>query len=103
VSPSDIAKACSLFGKLLLPIRLKPFPSGLTVILPRTSSDSVIEGKVLDFVREYPDEGVTALDVGKEFSWSVSVAGELLAVWIPGRDGGVMVDGRGEGVCVSGC
>jgi EAP30/Vps36 family len=80
VSPTDLAKACAMFPKLRLPVRLKTFKSGLVVVMEASSTEEVIERNLLRFMEE-GGKGVTALDVGGRFNWSVGVAMELLLVF----------------------
>ena len=77
VSPTDLAKACSMFPKLRLPVRVKTFKSGLIVLMDSSATEEVIERNLLRCATE---RGVTALEVGGKFNWSVGVAMELLQV-----------------------
>lgn len=77
VSPTDLAKACSMFPKLRLPVRVKSFKSGLIVLMDSSETEEVIERNLLRCATE---RGVTALEVGAKFNWSVGVATELLQV-----------------------
>ena len=79
VSPTDLAKACGMFTKLRLPIRPKTFRSGLIVIMDSSATEEVLERQLLTFITT-SGVGVTALQVGNKFHWSVSVASELLQV-----------------------
>jgi len=79
VSPTDLAKACGMFTKLRLPIRQKTFRSGLIVIMDSSATEEVLERQLLTFITSC-GVGVTALQVGNKFHWSVSVASELLQV-----------------------
>ena len=75
----DLAKACAVFPKLRLPVRLKTFKSGLIVVMDSSSTEEVIERNLLRFIVSL-DNGATALEVGCKFNWSVGVATEILQV-----------------------
>lgn len=81
MSPADLAKACGMFSKLRLPIRRKIFRSGLIVIMDSSATEEFIERQILTFITG-SGEGVTALQIGNKFHWSVGVASELLQVYI---------------------
>jgi ESCRT-II complex subunit VPS36 len=99
VSPSDFADATGLFDKLKLPVRLRKFRSGLTVVQGRDRTDEKTIKALLDWLemlRQVPplDElgeekqtawdwrvwgvGITAVEAAERFGWSVGVAGEEL-------------------------
>lgn len=80
MSPTDLAKACAMFPKLRLPVRLKTFKSGLIVVMDSSSTEEVIERNLLRFIVSL-DNGATALEVGGKFNWSVGVATEILQVY----------------------
>lgn len=70
-----------MFSKLRLPVRQKQFKSGLIVIMDSSSTEEVIERNILRFITEkVGGGGITALEVGAKFNWSVGVAVELLQV-----------------------
>src|SRR5579862_6708437 len=50
LSPTDLAKACAMFSKLRLPVRVKTFKSGLVVVQDSSASDEVVERNVVRFV-----------------------------------------------------
>jgi ESCRT-II complex subunit VPS36 len=79
VSPTDLAKACAMFSKLRLPVRVKTFKSGLVVVQDSSASDDVVERNIVKFVTGERN-GVTALEVGGKFNWSFGIAMELLYV-----------------------
>jgi hypothetical protein len=79
VSPTDLAKACGMFSRLRLPVKLKTFKSGLVVLLDASFTEDVVERNLLMFV-EGSGGGVTALEVGRKFHWSIGVSMELLQV-----------------------
>jgi ESCRT-II complex subunit VPS36 len=81
VSPTDLAKACAMFPKMRLPVRLKTFKSGLVVVQDSSASDEIVERNLLRFITG-GQNGVTALEIGRKFNWSVGVAMELLQVLI---------------------
>jgi hypothetical protein len=93
VSPTDLAGACGMFPKLRLPVGLMTFKSGLVVVRDSSTTEDVVERNVLRYLASV-DHGVTALEVGGQFNWSVGVAMELLQVcrWL----WGVNLDGGGE-------
>ena len=120
VSPTDLSKACGMFAKLRLPIRLKTFKSGLIVVTDSSATDELVERNVVRYLQRV-NRGVTPLEVGAQFKWSVGVAMELLQVTPPQPcrtqlvlfvkcsfvDMSVrlvlMVDGGGEGGVMSRC
>ena len=69
-----------MFPKLRLPVRLKTFKSGLIVVMDSSATEEVIERNIIRFVTEDGKRGVTALEVGGKFNWSIGVAMELLQV-----------------------
>jgi ESCRT-II complex subunit VPS36 len=79
VSPADLVGACGMFERLRLAIRVKTFRSGLIVIMDSGATEEVIERQILTFITTSGD-GMTALQVGTKFQWSVGVASELLQV-----------------------
>lgn len=79
VSPTDLAKACAMFPKMRLPVRLKTFRSGLVVVMDASSSEEVLERNILRFITE-TGVGASVLEVSSKFSWSVGVAMEMLQV-----------------------
>lgn len=81
VSPTDLAKACAMFPKLRLPVRVKTFKSGLVVVMDASATEEVIERNLLKYIIGL-ERGVTALEVGAKFNWGVGVAMELLLVRI---------------------
>jgi hypothetical protein len=70
-----------MFPKMRLPVRLKTFKSGLVVVQDSSASDEVVERNLLRFITG-GQKGVTALEVGGKFNWSVGVAMELLQVFV---------------------
>jgi ESCRT-II complex subunit VPS36 len=80
VSPSDLAKACAMFSRLRLPVRVKTFKSGLVVVQDSAASDEAVERNILRFVASQQN-GVTGLEVGGNFQWSFGIAMELLYVY----------------------
>jgi ESCRT-II complex subunit VPS36 len=70
-----------MFPKLRLPVRVKTFKSGLVVVMDSSATEEVIERNLLRFAVER--NGVTALEVGGKFNWSIGVAMELLQVFFP--------------------
>lgn len=82
MSPADLAKACGMFPKLRLPVRLKTFKSGLVVVQDASTSDEVMERNLIRFITTL-NHGVTPLEIGAQFHWSVSVAMEILQVLSP--------------------
>ena len=42
VSPDDLMRACMLFDKLSLPVRLKKFDSGVNVVMSANESDEAV-------------------------------------------------------------
>ena len=97
VSPTDLAKAVTIFPKLRLPVRVKTFKSGLVVIMDSSATEEVIGRDLLRMA----ETGVTAMEVGGKFNWSVAVTMELLQV-SPSRMIVANVDGGGEGSVMSG-
>jgi len=77
VSPTDLAGACGMFPKLRLPVGLMTFKSGLVVVRDSSTTEDVVERNVLRYLASV-GHGVTALEVGGQFNWSVGVAMELL-------------------------
>jgi ESCRT-II complex subunit VPS36 len=82
LSPTDLAKACAMFSKLRLPVRMKTFKSGLVVVQDSSASDEVVERNVLRFIAS-EQNGVTALEIGGKFNWSFGIAMEILYVLLP--------------------
>lgn len=95
VSPTEFADATQLFDKLKLPVRLRKFKSGLTVVQGRDRTDDKTVKALLDWLeqlRQIPPEeedkvawewgtwgcGVSALEAAERFGWSVGVAAEEL-------------------------
>jgi ESCRT-II complex subunit VPS36 len=68
-----------MFSKLRLPVRVKTFKSGLVVVMDSSATEEVIERNLLRFITTVKT-GVTALQIGGKFNWSVGVAAELLQV-----------------------
>lgn len=79
MSPSDLAKACGMFPKLRLPVRLKTFKSGLIVVQDSSTSEEIMERNLLRYIASL-NQGATPLDIGAQFHWSVGVAMEVLQV-----------------------
>jgi len=79
VSPRDLAEACEMFHKLRLPIRVKTFKSGLIVLMDSSATEELIERNLLRYIQS-KGSGVTALEIGLKFNWSVGVGVELLQV-----------------------
>lgn len=91
ISPTDMEKAARLFERLKLPVRLRKFKSGLTVVQEAGHTDEVTIKKLLQWMNA-PDirdakeaartgdwgKGVTALEAAEKFGWSVGVASEEL-------------------------
>jgi ESCRT-II complex subunit VPS36 len=82
VSPVDLVGACGMFERLRMAIRVKTFRSGLIVIMDSGATEQVIERQIIGFVTTSKC-GMTALQVGAKFQWSVGVASELLQVLDP--------------------
>lgn len=68
-----------MFPKLRLPVRLMTFKSGLIAVQDSSMTEDVVERSVLRYLASV-NRGVTALEVGGQFHWSVGVAMELLQV-----------------------
>jgi hypothetical protein len=58
---------------------MKTFKSGLVVIMDSSAMEDVIERNLLRYILANKN-GVTALQVGGYFNWSIGVAMELLQV-----------------------
>ncbi|ODQ64067.1 Vps36-domain-containing protein, partial [Nadsonia fulvescens var. elongata DSM 6958] len=81
VSPHDLYRACEKFEPLKLPVRLKTFKSGVIVIKEAYRTDEVIIRRITEWVNHIDplsQHGVSILDVGEQFGWSVGVAKEEL-------------------------
>jgi ESCRT-II complex subunit VPS36 len=89
VSPSDFLKACEMFEKLKLPLRLRRFKSGLLAVQGSDMEDSKIIARVKAWLETPADEvpdtvqlqfgrGVTPREAAERFGWSVGVAREEL-------------------------
>ena len=74
-----MAKACAMFPKLRLPVRMKTFKSGLVVVMDSSATEEVIERNILKFIISR-GKGATPLEVGAKFYWSVGVVMEILQV-----------------------
>lgn len=65
-----IAKACAMFPKLRLPVRLKTLKSSLIIAMVSSVTEEVIERNLLHYIVSL-DSGATALEMGGKFNWSV--------------------------------
>lgn len=95
VSPNDFERACRLWEKLRLPVRLREFKSGVLVVqgsertdektikslqtwLAGMHSELAEPGKEAPWDLKLFGRGVTARDVAEHFGWSIGVASEEL-------------------------
>jgi ESCRT-II complex subunit VPS36 len=93
VSPLDFEKATRLWETLGLPVRLRRFRSGVTVVQSKDRTDETTVKAMVAWLKdlhEFPPErevpwdwhqfgiGVTAQDAGERFGWSIGVAEEEL-------------------------
>jgi len=76
ISPGDLNAACQLFKPLGLPIRLRKFDSGGTVVQWASHSDEVVARSIAEKVGRM--QRATAVDIAEEFGVSLSVAREQL-------------------------
>jgi ESCRT-II complex subunit VPS36 len=68
-----------MFPKLRLPVRLKTFKSGLIAVQDASTSEEITERNLLRHITSL-NRGVTPLEIGSQFHWSVGVATEILQV-----------------------
>lgn len=93
VSPSDFEKATQMWEKLNLPVRLRQFKSGLTVVQERGWTDEKILGQLRKWLEDTRQDlarekmlwdvdtfglGITAQEAAQRFGWSIGVAVEEL-------------------------
>lgn len=95
VSPKDLVSACNLFAELQLPVSLRKFRSGLTVVQEAYKTPDVIIRSMRRWMAQrgaefrklrgddnrilpFEGTGVTAADVSDKFKWSVMIATEEL-------------------------
>ncbi|KAG9302381.1 hypothetical protein G9A89_011431 [Geosiphon pyriformis] len=76
ISPEDLYKACSLFEKLNLPMRLRKFESGLNITSVLTHSDEQTAQLILSFIRAEGPK--TAIDVAERQNASIFLVTEQL-------------------------
>ncbi|ODQ51644.1 Vps36-domain-containing protein [Saitoella complicata NRRL Y-17804] len=77
VSPADLAKACTLFAQLKLPVRLRTFKSGLVVVHDASRKDETVIRRLKEWISSY-ETGATCQETAEQFKWSVGVALEEL-------------------------
>lgn len=93
ISPMDFEKAAQLWGKLLMPVRLRRFKSGLLVVQGQDWNDDRVIGRLRTWLKEFHlappvvemttdwiifGRGFTAQEAAQRFGWSVGVAREEL-------------------------
>ncbi|EFC41649.1 predicted protein [Naegleria gruberi] len=84
ISPEDMEKACSLFEKLKLPMKLKVFDSGVIVIQSSQYSDRMMAEKIAEFIRDGHEcdvmtyKFITAVRLAQLLNVSIVLAKELL-------------------------
>lgn len=88
VSPADFLRACELFERLKLPVRLRRFKSGLLAVQGSDMQDEKVVARLQGWL-EAPKadaetlqlqfgRGVTPREAAERFGWSVGVAREEL-------------------------
>ncbi|RHZ83650.1 hypothetical protein Glove_89g106 [Diversispora epigaea] len=77
ISPDDLYKACSLFEHLSLPMRLRKFASGLSVLVGSNFKlDEQTAQRIIDFIKDR--ESLTAIELASLAKMSVVLAIEQL-------------------------
>lgn len=79
ISPADLRRAAELFASLKVPLELKVYRSGLTVIQSAEASEERVAEKVWSLASSKP-KGVTAIQAASVLGVSVAMAGEWLLV-----------------------
>jgi len=80
ISPSDMYKACSLFEKLNLPMRMKKFQSGVIIIQSSDVTDEKLTEKIVKLIQtDYASQQcVSAVDIAHSLKISVVLAQQQL-------------------------
>ena len=78
ISPDDLYKACSLFERLDLPMRLHQLASGLLVVQTADHNDDVIAKRILECIRQRGS--LTAIELATIENASVALVSEQLQV-----------------------
>eukprot|EP00013_Stygamoeba_regulata_P029739 CAMPEP_0177653048 /NCGR_PEP_ID=MMETSP0447-20121125/13500_1 /TAXON_ID=0 /ORGANISM="Stygamoeba regulata, Strain BSH-02190019" /LENGTH=388 /DNA_ID=CAMNT_0019156423 /DNA_START=37 /DNA_END=1203 /DNA_ORIENTATION=+ len=76
ISPDDLVRACSLFERLGLQVRMRRFPSGVLVVQSSRESDEHLSKKLLAHIRQHGPQ--SALQVSLGLGMAVSLAREQL-------------------------
>ncbi|ORY86180.1 EAP30/Vps36 family-domain-containing protein [Protomyces lactucae-debilis] len=95
ISPADLMAACRLFDTLKLPVKLRKFRSGVTVVQDRSRTEESVEKSVVRWLVSRT-LGASAMDAAAQFGWSVGVATEELET-VEAR-GGIVRDASIEGL-----
>jgi ESCRT-II complex subunit VPS36 len=95
ISPADLMAACRLFDELKLPVKLRRFRSGVTVVQDRSRTEESVERHVVRWLADRT-LGASAMDAASQFGWSVGVATEELET-VEAR-GGIVRDASTQGL-----
>ncbi|CAG8497742.1 1377_t:CDS:2 [Paraglomus brasilianum] len=94
ISPDDLYKACSLFERLDLPMRLHQLASGLLVVQAADHNDDVIAKRVLEYIRQ--KGSLTAIELAAIENASIALVSEQLQMTV--SKGLICIDETVEGV-----
>jgi EAP30/Vps36 family len=78
ISPDDLVRACSLFERLGLQVRMRRFPSGVMVVQSAVESDEHLSEQLCVYIRKHVCQ--SALQVSLGLGMAVSLAREQLLV-----------------------
>lgn len=77
ISPDDLVRACNLFSKLGLPLKMKKLPSGVIIIVSKLHSDEAVSERLRAFAEEAP---LTSFEVARRTKTTITLASEQLLI-----------------------
>ncbi|ORY23975.1 Vps36-domain-containing protein [Neocallimastix californiae] len=83
VSPEDLYKACNMFEKLNIPLKLRKFQSGLVIIEDSSKSDGEICNSIFNYIKnnnKSNTRGINSLELSKGLKIPIILVNEYLKI-----------------------
>lgn len=85
VSPSDVIKACSLWERMRVPLRLHRFSNRVLAVMSTSFDTDKVNRALVDFAREHAETGIGVAEAARVVGMAPAIAREqLLAAELQG-------------------
>ena len=85
VSPSDVIKACSLWERMRVPLRLHRFSNGVLAVMSSSFDTDKINRALVELAREHAETGIGVAEAARVVGMAPAIAREqLLAAELQG-------------------